>query len=89
MLNMRSETLLGESSFSPSDPNFCFNLLADSRLAWPWGLEGVSIGVLDEEASAGLVMETTGMGVPRLTSGSEFWSSMVAASVGARGEESP
>lgn len=76
---MRSDIPLDESNFSPSDPSLFFSL---SRLEFPVGVEGGSPSGVDDGDPPGPVMETTGMGSPRLTMGSAVWSSILAASGG-------
>ena len=89
ILNMRSETPLEESNFSPSDPSLSLILPADNpRLkGLRLGVEGGSPSAVDDEDSPGPVMETTGMGELRLAIGSAAWSSMFAAFGSGRGGE--
>lgn len=65
MVNRRSETRLGDSGrpmLSPRDSSLSLSLLAETWCFEPSWVEGV--GPWD---ASGAVMETTGMGVSRLT----------------------
>lgn len=77
MENMLSEKRCGDSEPSRPLPRFCslsFNLVAER-----WCCES-PVGVLEDDGWAwpsGVVTETTGMGVSRLTKGSAASSAMV------------